>query len=60
MLTPPGGVDERTKDSLEKAVEEDEHEKLAEALDEALKHAEDEETEYWIRTALQHLLAGAR
>lgn len=56
MSTPSDGVSEDIKESLQEAVEGDEYEEAVDALDEALQHADDEDAEYWIRTALQYLL----
>ncbi|MFB6302496.1 MAG: hypothetical protein ABEH78_06515 [Haloferacaceae archaeon] len=60
MSVPSDGVDEDIKESLRGAVEGDEYEEVIDALDEALQHTDDEDAEYWIRTALQYLLVEDR
>ncbi|MDY6789260.1 MAG: hypothetical protein SVV03_04835 [Candidatus Nanohaloarchaea archaeon] len=55
----PEEAGEEVKESLTESLMIDEQEDIIEDLNKALQHAESEETEYWIRTALQRLLVGA-
>lgn len=50
-------LDNENKVPLEGSIEVTDAEKLAEMLNRALTHVEDQEAEYWIRSSLQHLIA---
>lgn len=60
MVDHSGGVDEETKEMLVEELEIEDEQEIIEPMDRALKHAEDEEAKYWVRTAFQHLLNEAR
>lgn len=48
--------DERALGPIEGPITVTDADKLVRLLETALEHADDEEAEYWIRTALQHLV----